>query len=229
MSYKVKQIQNFNGRKTFITIDPISVTVKSDVGQDFDEIGFSINTTLSTFENYYLSFSVERVDLNTYKMNNDDYSILTFKICLLEPDSGSNFKIQQVLNSYTVEPYVTEEDSRVVNFEFTFSPKQASTYLGFILSREVYDYAVGPRTLPLVIDPNPEQHIPGLSQLTNFFPNITALKIGVQSRPGLLMCINKESIRIGRSGVYEINNGYPINFFNIPSDDNFILDYAYDG
>ena len=57
------------------------------------------------------------------------------------------------------------------------------------------------------------------------------LQIGVQSAPGLLMCINGEEIKVGRSGLYEILNGYKISFigFIVEPDDNkyFILDYQY--
>ena len=39
-------------------------------------------------------------------------------------------------------------------------------------------------------------------------------KLGVQSRPGFMMCINGEEIHISRTGIYEINNGVlPITFF----------------
>ena len=60
-------------------------------------------------------------------------------------------------------------------------------------------------------------------------------KIGIQSRPGALFCVNREPIRLGRSGVYEINNGTQISFVGVmaPNGDDttkiqdFILDYAY--
>lgn len=62
------------------------------------------------------------------------------------------------------------------------------------------------------------------------------LKMGFQSRPGTLIVVNKCPIRVGRSGIYEINNGMIINSFMVTapqgSDDNkidaFLLDYAYD-
>jgi len=45
------------------------------------------------------------------------------------------------------------------------------------------------------------------------------------------MCINGEEIRIGPSGIYEIKNGYTVNFIGfaiLPNDNNyFILDYQY--
>ena len=68
-------------------------------------------------------------------------------------------------------------------------------------------------------------------------PNIEKLiKIGVQGRPGLLMAINGEQIRIGPSGIYEINNGYKVTSIGFilqnvsdtaDGKDYFILDYQY--
>lgn len=41
-------------------------------------------------------------------------------------------------------------------------------------------------------------------------------KIGVQSHPGLTMCINGEEIHVPRSGIFELRDGIvPINFFSI--------------
>ena len=57
-------------------------------------------------------------------------------------------------------------------------------------------------------------------------------KVGVQSRPGSLVVINKEPIRLGRSGIYELNNGTKITSFMIVPDtrgyghlDPFLVDY----
>ncbi len=69
----------------------------------------------------------------------------------------------------------------------------------------------------------------------------TLTKIGIQGPPGLLMCINGEAIRIGPSGIYEINNGYKVTFLGfivresrqrkdrdgVPDYDYFIMDYQY--
>lgn len=46
-----------------------------------------------------------------------------------------------------------------------------------------------------------------LNIVHNFLPSkVQAVKIGVQSTPGLLTCINGQPIRIGRSGIYELRN-----------------------
>lgn len=63
------------------------------------------------------------------------------------------------------------------------------------------------------------------------------LKIGYQCRPGSLIVVNGQPIRLGRSGIYEINNGTIIQNFMIASPggsdsskiDAFLLDYAYKG
>jgi len=64
---------------------------------------------------------------------------------------------------------------------------------------------------------------------------VTANKIGIQSRPGVLIMVNQQPVRIGRSGTYEVNNGVKITSFGIiapngydPNNiDHFILDYTY--
>lgn len=61
------------------------------------------------------------------------------------------------------------------------------------------------------------------------------IKLGYQSRPGNLIVVNGEPIRVGRSGIYELNNGTKIESFMIASPngsdnkkiDAFLLDYAY--
>ena len=61
-------------------------------------------------------------------------------------------------------------------------------------------------------------------------------KIGYQSRPGSLIVVNKQPIRVGRSGIYELDNGLKITDFMIAgpngSDvnnlDSFLLDFAYE-
>lgn len=57
-------------------------------------------------------------------------------------------------------------------------------------------------------------------------------KFGVQSsRIGLPLCINGELIRVGRSGIYEVINSVPVNFFGVCVDGvqlgDFIVDYQY--
>ena len=69
--------------------------------------------------------------------------------------------------------------------------------------------------------------------LHNIIPDGTTWKkFGFQSRPGTLIVVNGEPIRVGRSGIYEINNGTKIKSFMIAAPgrkiDAFLLDYLYE-
>ena len=46
-----------------------------------------------------------------------------------------------------------------------------------------------------------------LSTIGNILNGDIAVKMGIQSKPGLLMCINGQEIRIGKTGIYEMRNG----------------------
>lgn len=73
---------------------------------------------------------------------------------------------------------------------------------------------------------------------TQFAENQPWLKFGYQCRPGSMIVVNKEPIVVGRSGIYQINNGTKITSFMIAAPggshdinaiDSFLLDYAYEG
>ena len=99
------------------------------------------------------------------------------------------------------------------DFEIIFKPI-ASDFdcIVFQLQRTNEDYtADGYRNLVILYEE--------LSIVQNFKANLTEnniIKLGVQSRPGLLMCINGQEIHVGRNGIYEIRNGIVyVDFFSI--------------
>ena len=80
--------------------------------------------------------------------------------------------------------------------------------------------------------------IEDLSSNLNYSDLEELAKIGVQGPPGLIMCINREQIRIGRTGIYELNNGMKIQSigfvlkksdFYLDGTDYFIMDFQYLG
>ena len=123
-------------------------------------------------------------------------------------------------------------------FEFILSPNDNHTYnqIYFELNRELIDYNTQKqdgtygRNMIIVIDRLDEIYNV-IDFLQASIDNKGILKqIGVQGPPGLLMSINGEAIKIGRSGLYEINNGINTTFigFIIEADEKyFILDYQY--
>ena len=123
-------------------------------------------------------------------------------------------------------------------FELVLSPNDNHTYnqIYFELNRELIDYntlnqdGTYGRIITIAID-RLDKIYNVIDFLQTSIENKNALKqIGVQGPPGLLMSINGEAIRIGRSGLYEINNGINTTFigFIIEADEKyFILDYQY--
>ena len=100
-------------------------------------------------------------------------------------------------------------------FEMILSPNDNHSYnqIYFQLNRELIDYnTLKPdgtygREINISIDRLDEVYNV-INYLNTSIDNKNALKqIGIQGPPGLLMNINGEAIRIGRSGLYEINNG----------------------
>ena len=123
-------------------------------------------------------------------------------------------------------------------FELVLSPNDNHTYnqIYFELNRELVDYNMKHedgtygRIIKIAIDRLDEIYNV-IDYLQTSIDNKNTLKqIGVQGPPGLLMSINGEAIRIGRSGLYEINNGINTNFIGFIIENNekyFILDYQY--
>lgn len=102
----------------------------------------------------------------------------------------------------------TEDGQEWVDVDFIFTPQggQLDTIL-FYFNRTTSDYINEKQIAVAFLE---------LSQINNIFTNKLMLKIGVQSRPGLRMAINREEIYVGRTGVYELKNKeIKINFISM--------------
>lgn len=97
--------------------------------------------------------------------------------------------------------------------EVVFSPLIDFDCILFQLQRTIDDYRTATRYPRIVYEE--------LSEVNNIITSqigygTELIKIGVQSHPGLIMCINGEEIKIGRSGIYEIRNGIiSVNSFSV--------------
>lgn len=201
----------------------INVTSALSVGTLFsDKV---LQTTSLPFEygkSYYLKFRI-------YKRS-DSTQIIAVK---LKNSSLQKDNIQE-LSTITVG---TGASNSYVVFEMIISPNNSYNQVVFELGRVMADYNMNNgdgtygRKVNMAIE-NCSAMVNIISNIANKINNKTELKqIGVQGNSGLLMSINGEGIRVGRSGIYEINNGMPITsigFVVLPNDNqNFILDYQY--
>lgn len=137
--------------------------------------------------------------------------------------------------------------SEAVTFEMIISPNSDYDQIQFILNRDGTDMSIGPGNSSQM---SPSEFgdyygrvvkidIENFSLIYNIMNSLSGSiggknrlkQIGIQGPVGLLMNINGESIRIGRTGIYEINNGVTITSIGFIIDDtnkdNFILDYQY--
>lgn len=168
------------------------------------------------------------------KLKDDGSQTISLK---LRKKNSTEKDITQEIKTYTISPAVNSEEE-FSDFEIIIAPDSDYQYVLFFLERTTYDYQTSePRELKIkildfAIVKNIANKIFTDLQIANFS------KIGIQSAPGTLMCINGEEIRVGRTGIYEINNGVPVSFIGFAStkenlNDNprinfFILDYAYE-
>lgn len=141
-----------------------------------------------------------------------------------------------------------EEDIQYNYFDLVFTPDRNNTYNRLVLSitREAGDVLYEEFPSPDNIEyPRKFSEVDDNDYKLYSLENLRTdgkywKKIGVQTRPGSLIVINKQPIRIGRSGIYELNNGTKITSFmttsgltlegqsaNMEQADPFLVDYVY--
>ena len=142
-------------------------------------------------------------------------------------------------NEQLIQEFTLYRGSGTSYFEVLISPNATYDQIFWELQRKVIDYQIeNPDGTPgrkMVITVNNgyfTKLVNVVNVLRSTYPNLGYLsKIGVQGPPSLLMCINREPIRIGNSGIYEINNGIihitSISFVPQSTSDYFIMDFEY--
>lgn len=210
MAYQLSQYNKGSGPDIgFMTLvtegDPITKSAPSGSGDTgdadrFKDEGVYVSSGLSASKHYYFHCKIR-------KMN----SAQEFDIKLINFNSTDN--AEQYLKTITVAGgSITEW----VDFEFIFTPFVRFDTILFKLKRTEEDYT-GQARKPVI-------SYEELSEINNIivdnrFLGVSSgelLKLGIQSRPSLMMCINGEEIRSYRSGIYELKDGSVIvNFFSV--------------
>lgn len=239
MSYRIGQFRKESGGQyiTEISIQKESVRTYlnglSDQSSYFNDIGFSFEDGGTKFENqrkYFVKLTIKRSN-----------QIQNFQIILRNKNEQNTE--EQFLKSFFVPPSInsgtsnqTEDSQEYVIVQIVFNPIVDFDQLVLKLSRTASDYAKmnNDGSAGRIIEVDEE----GCKcyQIQNILDSLSGvnefIKIGVQGPTGLLMCINGEEIRIGPSGLYEIKNGYKVNFMGFViteefQNDHFLLDYQY--
>ena len=145
-------------------------------------------------------------------------------------------------NEQLIDEFKVTSGTGTVYFEVILSPNATYNQVLWELQRTALDYrmlnADGTYGRVMnVVDYTYTRLIDVLTTLKSTYTGMEYLtKIGIQGPPSLLMCINREQIRIGKTGIYEINNGINITSISfvpktstLSSDglDYFIMDFEY--
>lgn len=174
---------------------------------------------------------------------------MAFNIKLQTNDQSSyNAKYTyQILKNCVLNAKVVDEENpdspagKYNYYDLIFVPNRNSyNRLVFCIVREASDILEGPRSIEGFLDAS-TYSLQTLNNLVNSSQQKYWKKMGIQARPGSLIVVNKEPIRIGRSGIYELNNGTKITNLMIASGwiqdeagntintnvDPFLVDYVY--
>ena len=191
------------------------------------------NRGILTSQNfYYLRFKVKR--------RND--SIQRFYLKLQNSDDSG---IQDQQQQQIIDEFKVEQGEGYTYFETILAPNTTYDQIVWQLRRTILDYSIqedanGNIRIGRIMQIGIESYAQIKNVIDFLQQNYTNLKglakIGVQGPPSLLMCINGEQIRIGKSGIYELNNGIAVSFIGfIPKEsttssdglDYFIMDFEY--
>lgn len=160
-------------------------------------------------------------------------------------NSVQNFslQLQNSNDSQTIEDYTVPAGTGSTTFDIVFTPNATYNLIVFVLARTTEDYNVIEnsqygRIMDITVNEN------NIYLMTNIIDTLASTyglteltRIGVQGPTGLMMSINGEQIKIGKTGIYELNDvnikitylGFALkdNVLNVDGYDNFILDFEY--
>lgn len=171
-------------------------------GLNFYDECLKFESPLSSSRNYYFHGKIKRMT-----------SLQTFYIKLVYfSPSGEDQNIEQYIKTIDI---AAGNPDDWVDIEFMFSPLRAFDCLLFELKRSTEDFRKETRFGLIAYQEVGEIKNVITSKIAD---GVKLIKLGVQSRPGLMMCINGEEIRTCRTGIYELKNGImTVSFFSVAS------------
>ena len=227
MSFNFGQFRSsqINSYSTNLTMELATEQSESIAGNEvvsfYNKYGIlSGNNIVNNLNCYYLNFTVKR--------RSDSEQRFYLKL----QNTNSTEDNEQLIDEFKV-----SKGNGTETLDIIISPN--ATYDRFVweLQRTALDYRMlnADGTYGRIMDVSINTYSQLIDVITeklkSDYSNLESLKkIGIQGPPSLLMCINREQIRIGRNGIYEINNGININSISfVPKNttDYFIMDFEY--
>ena len=233
------------------------IPISEDEVDDMTSIGKYYTTALcvplseDNGTTYYTGLTIDRMTTN---QGSNDYNLrydIWLANCTIEQNNNNNTEVtnvrlvQQLKNDIQVASKKDNDPNEKAYIDLVYNKNTDNINCLYVeLVTRAVDYTnthhVGPSDIKIDDTHNPrldwlQFHCNVAHCIVNNLISFTAKKVGIQSRPGQLIVINKQPIRIGRSGIYEINNdgSLKVKYFSIipPKGDNnnlpnFIFDYV---
>lgn len=221
--FRRPQLDSYMTSLTAESDQAITSDVTSEVINFYNACGNLTGDNVLNNQNcYYLRFGIQQ--------RSDSEQVFYLKLRNTEESED---------NEQLVEEYRVSRGVGTVYFEVILAPNSTYNQILWELQRTALDYRMinidgsYGRVANVVID-NYSKLIDIVTILKSTYTNLEYLtKIGIQGPPSLLMCINREQIRLGKTGIYELNNGINVTSISfIPKDsvnglDYFIMDFEY--
>lgn len=180
-------------RETQFDIEVVGSNQFSFYDECIKELSLNIDTS------YYFHGKIRRMKTE---------QTFNIKLCYFDYSTDER-KVTQFIKNITVASGNKED---WVDVEFIFTPLQPFDCLLFELQRTQTDFNENMARDPLILyeELSVIKNVlidPQIIKETSNNKEMKLIKLGVQSVPGFLMCINKEEIHTGGTGIYEIKNG----------------------
>ncbi len=180
----------------------------------------SQSNVLEMNKSYYLNFAVSRLPETDQ----------IFSIYLKNSKEDSDKEKRQNLYTYTITKGSADTS---VPIEIIITPISGFDEIIFELQRTAEDYnKLNPdgthgRKMNIIIT-----NLARIENVLDYIGIKPVIKIGIQGHPGLLMSINGEEIRVGRSGIYEMTYDMKVESIGFVVKDTdkqnyFVMDYQY--
>ena len=198
---------------------------------------FNLNENMDNQNCYYLRFNVERLP----------GSDQTIRLKLRKNGDITQEDNQQLIDIIKITQGIKVEEGQPpivekVYFEFILAPNGIYNQILWQLERTALDYNPETKDNEGNYGRKTIVEVEEFAQLVDVISSLNVVgkpnskikylsKIGIQGPPSLLTCINREQIRLGKNGIYELNNDKikiaSISFVPRSQSDYFILDYEY--
>lgn len=217
MSFYVKQYRDYNNHWSEI-VEPaykkgtIQTQVAYFIDNKYTDTTIDMtNPILKAGEKYFLSVEIERIgagepDTGNSETGNTEKEII---IKLLKNKSSTILDTENQYIETIILPKVEKVDGKIINtssFTFIITPNADYHRIAFILSRDLTN--INDIKLSANVTVKKFAKLKNLigDAITVSDSNINITQIGIHARPGTLMCINGEPIKIGKRGVFELNS-----------------------